>query len=127
MFSLDNGQSLQFSPYMPCGPSSRSVCSGSVVFFQDMLSPPVATGRYAGVRCTPWKASGRPRQGSGEQGGVGCWPSPPEHMLLPSQPRVARRGEADRQEVRDWMFLSISSKACGDGASAFRKAASTLM
>lgn len=45
-------------------------------------------------------------------------------MLRPFSGQVqASRG----QDVRAWMFLSMSSKACGDGASAFRKAACTRL
>lgn len=50
-------------------------------------------------------------------------------MLLPARRGAHQAGPQGQggQDVRDWMFLSISSKAWGEGASAFRKAARTRL
>lgn len=76
--------------YMPCSPSSKAVCSGSVVCF-----------RHAQLSHCYWQICGRPRKASGEAAqrllrGGGCSGQRPRllsaHCCPPSPGRLPRGG-----------------------------------
>lgn len=92
VFSLENSQSLQFSPYTPHGPSSRSACSGSVAFFKTcsalllLLADMQACGALCGKRL------GGNAEAPASRGVSGVGQVPPSACCCPPSPEPPAEG-----------------------------------
>ena len=86
MFSLENGQSLQFSPYTPRGPSSRSVCSGSVVFFKTCSALLLLLADMQVCRALRGKHLGGRAEAPASRGVSGVGRVPPSACCCPPSP-----------------------------------------
>lgn len=97
VFSLENGQSLQFSSYTPHGPSSRSACSDSVAFFKtcSALLLLLADMQVCGALCG--KHLGGSAKAPASRGVSGVGQVPPSACCCPPSPEPPAEG---RRTVR---------------------------